>query len=815
MFSDLYRDLRLALRGLRRRPGFAAAFVATLALGIGANTAIFTVVRAVLLRPLPFAGSDRLVAVHSVEPGSDRQPFSIADFLDLRSGARSFEFLAAWGGWSANLTGVDEPVALKAQWTSAGFFASLGVKAALGRTPSAEEEQPGAGRVALLGDGLWRSRFGADPQVLGRVLTLNGEPYTVIGVLPRTFPFFATGAELVSPLSLEADPRRARRASGFLRVVGRLRPGIPAATAMAELNPIVARLRAAYPDTNAGKQGVRLEPLADLVVGSSRRTLLVLQGAVALVLLIACTNLANLLLARTAARRPELALRAALGARRRDLVRQLLVETGALAILGGALGLLVALAGVRGLLALGPAPPRASEIGMDLSVLLFTLGLSLAAGLGLGLAPALQGGGWGLADRLRGMGRGSIDGGGRGRRRLRARAVLVAAEVGLSLVLLVGAGLLLRTLHRIQATDPGFRPDHLLTVQLSLPKNRYATPEAIARFADQATARLSTLPGVASVSAASINPLTQWRASIEFTIVGRADIDRAKAPSANYRAIAPGHFRTLGVPLLSGRDVDARDLAESAPVVLISQTLARRHFPDRSPIGERIEIDDRPWRTVEIVGVVGDVKYTGLDAEPTADVYVPYAQTPPDVSVWLANIFCLAVRTQGAPDRLIPAVQREIRALDRDVATSAARPMEDAFVTSLAERRFHTLLLEIFGAAALALALAGIYALTAFGVVERTREIGVRLSLGSTRGRILALIARQALLPVAIGLAGGVAAALALARLMSGLLVGVPPNDPLTLCAAAVLLALAALTASLLPALRATRIDPVRALRAE
>ncbi len=816
MLSDLGRDLRLALRGLRRRPGFAAAFVATLALGIGANTAIFTVVRAVLLRPLPFAGAGRLVTVSSVEPGNDRQPFSIADFLDLRSGASSFEFLAAWGGWTANLTGVDEPVALKAQWTSARFFASLSVRAALGRTPSAEEERPGAARVALLGDGLWRSRFGADPQVLGRVLTLNGEPYTVIGVLPPSFPFFASGAELVSPLSLEADPRRARRASGFLRVLGRLRPGVGMAEARAELDPIVARLRAAYPDTNAGKQGVHLEPLAELVVGDSRRTLLVLQAAVALVLLIACTNLANLLLARTAARRPELALRAALGARRRDLLRQLLVETGTLAIVGGALGLLVALAGIRGLLALGPAPPRASEIGIDLPVLLFTLGVSVAAGLGLGLAPALQGSGWGLADSLRTMGRATDGGGGAGgRSRVRARMVLVAAEVGLSLVLLVGAGLLLRTLHRLRTTDPGFRPDHLLTVQLSLPKNRYATPEAIARFADRATARLSGLPGVTSVSAASINPLTQWRASIAFTIVGRADIDREKAPSANYRAIAPGHFRTLGVPLLSGRDVDAHDLAESPPVALISKTLAQRHFPDRSPLGERLEIDDQPWRTVEIVGVVGDVKYTGLDSEPTADVYVPYAQTPPDVSVWLANIFCLAVRTKGAPDLLIPAVQREIRALDRDVATSAARPMEDAFVTSLAERRFHTILLEIFGAAALALALAGIYALTAFRVIERTREIGVRLSLGSTRGRILALIARQALWPVALGLAGGLAAALALGRLLSGLLVGVPPNDPLTLCAAAALLGLTALAASLLPALRATRIDPIRALRAQ
>ncbi len=701
MLSGLLRDLRLALRQIRRRPGFAAAFVAMLGVGIGANTAIFTVVTAVLLRPLPFAEPQRLVAVYSVEPGTDRQPFSIADFLDLRSGTRSFDFLVAWGGWSANLTGIEEPVALKAQWTSSGFFSSLGVHAALGRTPSAQEERPGAPRVALLGDGLWRSRFGGDPGVLGRALVLNGEPYTVIGVLPPTFPFFATGAELVSPLSLETDPRRARRASGFLRVLGRLRRGTTLEAASAELNPIVARLRAAYPDTNAGKQGVRTEPLAELVVGGYRRMLVVLQIAVALVLLIACTNLANLLMARTAGRRPELALRAALGARRRDLLRQLLAETGVLALSGGALGLLVALAGIRGLLALGPAPPRASEIGVDVPVLLFTLGLSAAAGLGLGLAPALQGSRWGLADGLRGLGRGMTE----GRRRVRARAVLVAAEVGLSLVLLVGAGLLLRTLHRLRAIHPGFQPDHLLSVQLSLPKSRYGDPESIARYADQVTARLAALPGVAEVSAASLNPLTQWRASIAFTIEGRADLEREKAPSANYRAIAPGYFRTLRIPILAGRDVDAHDDGDSTPVALISQTLALRHFPDVSPIGARLEIDDRPWRTVQIVGVVGDVKHTGLDAEPTADVYIPYAQTPSDVSVWLANIFCVAVRTRGEPELLIPAVQREIRALDRDVATSAARPMEDAFVDSLAQRRFHTLLLELFGATALALAL--------------------------------------------------------------------------------------------------------------
>ncbi len=813
MIPSLLRDLRLAFRSIGRRPGFAAAVVGTLALGIGANTAIFTVVRAVLLRQLPFAHADRLVAIHVLEPGSDRQPFAIADFLDLRAGARSLDALLAYGAWSANLTGVDEPVTLPAQWVSRDFFRVLGVHAALGRTPLTEEERPGAAHVVLLGDGLWRSRFGGDPTILGRVLILSGEPYTVIGVLPAEFPFLSSTAQLVSPLVLESDPRRARRSSAFLRVLGRLKPGISPEAATRDLDTLVAGLRAAYPDTNAGRSGVRLQPLAELVVGNYRRMLLVLQVAVGLVLLIACTNLANLLLARVAGRRPELALRAALGARRRDLLRQLLAETGVLALLGGAFGLLVAFVGVGALLAMGPARmPRASEIGIDLPILAFNLGLSIVAGLGLGLAPALQGSGRGLAEGLSGVGRGNTG----GRHGTHVRGVLVAAEVGLSLVLLVGAGLLLRTLQRLQTTHPGFRADHLLSVQLSLPKGRFSTPDAIARFAEQVTGRLATLPGVAEVSAASLNPLTQWRANISFLIEGRPDQERQKAPLANYRAVAPGYFKTLEVPLLEGRDVGPHDTADSVPVVLISETLARRHFPGSSPVGARLQIDDRdPWRTVEVVGVVGDVKFTGLDAAGTADVYIPYAQTPPEVSVWLANIFCLALRTRGEPSLLVPAVRREIRALDADVAASAVRPMEEALDASLADRRFNTVLLELFGAVALALALAGIYAVTAFSVVERTREIGVRLSLGSTRGRILGLIARQSLRPVAAGLVCGAAAALALGRLLSGFLYGVAANDAATLLGAAIVLGLAAGAASIVPALRATRIDPVRALRAE
>ncbi len=665
----------------------------------------------------------------------------------------------------------------------------------------------------MLGDALWRTRFGADPSVLGRVLRLNGEPYEIIGVLPPGFLFLTAGAELVSPLVIESDPRRARRGAGFMRLIARLRPGTTSREATQDLDAIVARLREAYPDTNAGRSGVRLEPLAELVVGNYRRMLLVLQAAVALVLLIACTNLANLLLARMAGRRPELSIRAALGARRRDLALQLLVETGVLAVLGGILGLGLAHGGVRLLLALGPARlPRAAEVGIDLPVLAFGLLLSVIAGLAIGLAPALQGSGRGLAEGVGGVGRGNTGGPGRSR----ARAILVAAEVGLSLVLLVGAGLLIRTLQRLQETHPGFRADYLLAVQLSLPKSRYDTPAAIARYADEVSSRLSSLPGVTAASAASLNPLTRWRANISFLIEGGRDQDPRKAPLANFRAVAPGYFRTLEIPLLEGRDVEPRDTAESVPVALVSRTFAQRHLSAMNPLGTRLQIDDRePRRTVEIVGVVGDVKFTGLDAEGGADIYVPYTQTTKETSVWLANIFCVAVRTRGEPALLAPMVRRELRAIDPDVAATALRPMEEAIDASLADRRFQTVLLQLFGGAALLLALAGIYAVTAFSVVERTREIGVRLSLGSTRGRILTLIARQSLVPVAVGLAAGAAAALALGRLISGLLYGVAANDASTLVAAAAALALFAAAACVVPALRATRIDPVRALRSD
>ncbi|MEO8505350.1 MAG: ABC transporter permease [Acidobacteriota bacterium] len=807
------RELPTALRGLRRRPGFSAAVVLTLALGIGTNTGIFTLVHAVLLRPLPFTEPDRLLTIASREPGSDRQPFSILDLDDLRRGTDDFEALAAWAGWSANLTAVDEPTRIQAQWATAGFFRLLGARAALGRTPLPEEEQPGAPRVVLLSDSLWRGRFGADPSILGRVLTLNGQPFSVVGVLPPEFVFFTPGAELVAPLVVEDDARRAKRGAAFLRPIGRLRAHREIAAVTAALDTVVARLRTAFPDTNSAKAGVKLTPLTELVVGDYRRTLLMLQAAVAMVLLIACTNIASLLLTRALRRRAEFAVRSALGAARRDLARQLAVETLVLSIFGGVLGVLAAFAGVKALLAFGPGQlPRANEISVDGTVLAFSAIVSVAVGLALGVLPALQ---FATAAPAEGLRAGNRSGS-RDRRGQRSRAWLIGAEVALSLVLLVGAGLLIRSLQRLRGTDPGFRADHLLTAQLSLPKNRYSSPATITQFGDRLMERVKALPGVTHVAVASVNPLTQWRANVSFTMEGGVAAARKDAPIANYRAVAPGYFATLGTPLLAGRDLSASDRADSLAVAVISSNLAERYFIGSSPLGKRIAIDDTdPWRTLEIVGVVGDVKHAGLDADGTADVYVPYAQTPQDVAIWLANLFCIAVRTEGDPHLLAPALRREVLALDRDVAPSAIRTMDEAVASSLSVRSFDALLLELFGGTALLLALLGIYAVTAFAVAEHHREIGVRMSLGADRGTILRWVIGRSMTPVVAGLLAGGVAALLLGRLIATLLFGVTAHDVTTFMAAAALLGLAGLLASALPALRATQVDPMRALSAD
>jgi putative ABC transport system permease protein len=811
--DELRRDLVHAARSWRHRPAFALAAVLTLALGIGANASVFGLVRAVLLRPLPFTEPERLVTLSSSGPGRVRQPFSAPDFLDLQRQNRTLLGMAGYGAWGANLTGRGDAERLQGMWGTAGFLRLLGVPPALGRGPLPEEERAGGEKVVVLTHGLWQRRFGADPAVLGTPVHLSGEAYTVIGVLPPAFALPGREAELVVPLALEGDARREVRLSGFLRAVARLGPGVTPGQAQAELTAIAARLAAEHPETNAARTGVGVTSLHEDVVGNVRPMLLVAQGAVALVLLVACANLASLLLARAAARRREMAVRAALGAGRGRLVRQLLTESLLLSVAGGALGLVVALAAIQAFLAFGPVElPRARTVRLDAGALAFTAALSVLAGLVFGLAPALQGSRGDPQRGLAGGGRGEAG----GPARARLRRALVLGQVAVSLVLLAGAGLLLKSLKRLQAVDPGYRTEGLLTLRVSLPRARYGTREALAAYHDRLAPRLRAIPGVAAAAAASVAPLTPWRATINLTVEGRPAPPPENVPLANYRAVDEQYFAAMQVPLLRGRPFADTDAAGAAPVAVVNRTLADRYWPDGDALGARLRIDDdQRGRVVEVVGVAGDVKHYGLDDPPSLDVYVPYVQAPQSVAVWLANSTSWVLRARVEPRSLAAAVKREVQAVDAEVAASAARSMEDALADTVAPRRFNVLLLEAFALAALLLAAGGIYGVTAFLAAQRTREIGVRIALGARPREILSLVLGQGLAPVAGGLAAGLALSMGLSRLVEGLLFGVAARDPATFALAPALLAAAAAAASAVPALRAARLDPVRALRLE
>ena len=806
-------DLRSILRGLRARPGFSLVVVTTVALGIGANTALFSLVSGILLRPLPYRDPGEIVTFFSSGPSAARDPFSIPDYLDLGERTRTLAGIGAWSRWGANLTGEGEPELLQGVYTAPGTLALLGVEPVLGRLPLAEEERSGGDRVVLLGHRLWKRRFAAEPAVLGRVLTLNAERFTIVGVLPPDFILPGRDVDVVVPLLLDADGRRAARAAGFLRPLGRLEPGVSLTQADADLDRIAEELQRQYPETNATKTGVTVAPLHEEIVGRVRPMILALQGAVALVLAIGCANLANLLLSRAGERRQELAIRSALGASRPRLARLLVGETVLLCVLGGALGLLVARAGMDVLLAMGPGDlPRRAQVEMNAPVALFALGLSLLTGLLCGLLPALRATRDEAQPALKEGGRAATDETGRVTRRW-----LVSLEVGLALVLLTGASLLVQSFVRLGRVDPGFEPASLLTARLSLPRARYADPMALGVFHDRLALQLEDLPGVRSVAAASVIPLHEWRATIEFTVVGRPPARPDETPIANYRMVSPRFFSTLGIPLRRGRSFTDADTAGSAPVAVVNETLARRFLSDQDPVGAFLVIDDsgRPPRKVEVVGVVGDVKHYGLDDPPSLDVYVPMRQIPQAVAVWLANNMSFVVRTEGDPLALAGALRKEVRAADPQVPASAVRSMEQALHASLGPRRFNLFLIQLFAVAALLLAALGTYAVTAQAVASRTRELGVRIALGAGRGQILALVFEQGTKPVAVGLLLGVLAAVASLRLASGLLFGVSSSDPATLLGVVVLLATVALAAIYAPARRATRVDPIVALRSE
>ncbi|HXW06941.1 MAG TPA: ABC transporter permease [Vicinamibacterales bacterium] len=796
-------DLRQALRPLRREPAFAAGVIAVLALAIGANTAIFTLVNASLLRPLPLREPDRLVTFTIVRPGTDRHPLSLPDVEDFRQSSRTLDGLASFFGWSANLTGSGEAERVSAMRVSADFFEVTGAEVALGRRIQPDDERQA---VALLGHGLWQRRFGGAADAVGASMLVNGEAFTIVGVLRPDFIPFLREADLVVPFSPSTDVRRANRAQAFLRVVARLKPGATVAQAADDLAAVGRRLRDEYPDSHGSDTSIRVVALHEDVSGRSAPMLWTLLVAVGLVLLVACANVANLFLVRGVARRRELALRAALGASRFRIVVHLLMEATALGMVAGALGLLAAGGLVQAVLAIGPADlPRAAEVRVDMRAGLFTLLASLGASLLVGIAPALQAGRRDLRATLQEGDRGSTVAGGR------IRSLLVFAEVALSTSLLLTAGLLARSLQHVQAVDPGFRPSQTLTVRLSLPRARYSGGAAIDTFYNQLQPRIAALPGVRAVAAANVVPMNGYLATTAFFVDGVMVKD---APEAHYRMVSPDYFRAMGIPVRNGRAFTAADRHDSAPVAIINETLARHYFAGGA-IGRRMRLDDGQTvpREVEVVGVVGDVRHFGLEKEAVIEVYVPIPQVPDPTTIWLANNMYWVVQTDGAPLAAANLVRREIAAVDPDVPASYVRSMDQWMGATLAPRRFYLQLVAAFAAAALLLAAVGVYAVSAAAVASRTREIGIRAALGASRRHAVGLVLRSSVAPLLAGLVAGAVIGIGSGEAVSGALFGVTPGDPVSLAVGLATLTSAVLLAHVVPALRAVRVDPVVALR--
>ncbi|HEY3169466.1 MAG TPA: ABC transporter permease [Thermoanaerobaculia bacterium] len=805
----LLQDMRYGLRILRRSPGFTAVAVVTLALGIGANTAILSVVNAILLRPLGYADPDRLVVM--LHKG--RNPVAPANFLDWRAQSRSFESMGAAEVWSANLTSGGTPEKLSALRMTPEILPTLGVQPLMGRFFLLSEDEAGRDHVVLLAHGLWKRRFGGDPNVIGKPITLNGEPYAVIGVMPPGFifaPFWSTGSEMWAPLDLRA--RAASRESSSLRVFARLKKDVQLAAARQEMAAITATLEREFPGTN---RDVQVIPLQEKVVGGVRPALLVLLGAVGLVLLIACTNVANMLLARSSARQKEIALRAALGASRGRTIRQLLTESLVLALAGGIAGVALGAWSLRILVALAPPFfPRLSDIRLDPRVLVATFLLSLLTGVAFGLVPALQASSVHLQDALKDVGAA-----GSGREARTMRWIFVAAEVALAIVLLVGAGLMVRSFVALRKIDPGFDPRGVVTMEVSVAGTRQAEIGRRPVLYKEILERFAAVPGVRAAGAINHIPIAGDIWGWPYVIEGRPIPRPGESPVAAYRAVMPGYFRTMRLPILRGRDVAPTDTLGASGVVLVNEFLARRVWPGQDPIGKRIALDgpdDNPsWLTV--IGVVKNAVQSNWSTDPDDEVYLSLLQrralieSPHPQEAYVTFV----ARTDGDPATLVPSLRAAVWGIDRTLPISEVRTMQEIVFHANGRARFQTLLLAAFAAVAALLSAVGIYGVMSYAVSKRTREIGVRMALGADPGDVLRLVVGQGMAVAVAGAGAGLLAALLLTRLISTLLYGVKATDPMTYAGVAALLLAIALLASYLPARRAAHIDPMRALRAE
>ncbi len=806
VMSTSWNDLRHAVRQLRARPTSTALMVLTLALGIGATTATFSVVNPILFQALPYPHPDRIVAV--AERGKDGEDLGTgyATFLDVQSMTTSFDALAVTTLWLPTLQRDGEPERLDGQHVTGQFFSVLGVRPALGRDFSADENVRGNHRVIILSHGLWQRRFNGDPAIIGTSTTLDGIPYVIVGVMPQGFEnLVSPGAQLWSPLGYDLSLPWACRTCHHLREYGRLKPGVSPATARRELDVIAARLAAQYPTEYAGS-GMLLTPLQELLTGDIRPALLAVLGAVGFVLLIACANVSSLLLGRAIQREEEFAIRIALGARRGRVVRQLLTESVLLGVIGGLAGIALAWLGVRGLTALAPANlPRLHYIGIDGQVLGFTLVVSLVTGVLFGLVPAIA---TARPERFAGLAAGARHTSNRGRRT--ARAVLVGGEIALAVMLLVGAGLLMRSLDHLLAVDPGFVTDHLLTMEVQTTGAHYAEDAPTWAFWDQSLQAVQAVPGVELAAWTSQLPLggnhDRWGVQIE----GRPLANPEEAPSADRFSVTADYLRTMAIPLRRGRAFTSADDSAGPPVVLINETLATLGWNGEDPIGRRVQIGgpDRPWRTV--VGIVGDVHHTGLDEVQAPQLYLPESQ-----GNFADSYMALAVRTRGDPAALAPAIRQAIRSVDPTQPILHVAPMDAVLASTATQRRFTFVLFQAFAVVALILAAAGIYGVLTGAVTERTREIGIRSALGASRGGLLSLVMGQGLRLTLAGMAAGTAGAMILTRFLRSMLFGVGTHDPLTFAGVLLVLLAVAVVACLAPALRATQVSPLEALKSE
>jgi putative ABC transport system permease protein len=812
LIEDLWGDLRYGVRMMRKAPAFTTIAVVTLTLGIGANAAIFSIVNAVLLRPLPYKDPQRLVMVFAPDGHYQDVPLGSAGFLELRNQNQSFQGVAAFFMHSVNLTGRGEPEFLGGTLASSNLFTLLGIEPRYGRTFLQDEERPGNNRVVIISHRLWQRRFGSDQKIIGQSISLNDEPHTIVGVMPPGFQFprkgdlwsawFASEIDIYVPLALTPE-QISNRKTLPIAVIARLKPQFSIEQARAEMNGFAARLQERYPSSD-GNRSIRLVTLQQSVVERARFALLVLLGAVGFVLLIACTNVANLLLVRAAARQKEIAIRAALGAGRRRVIRQLLTESMLLAVLSGSLALLLAYCGVVLLKTIIPEYlPRADEIGVDVWVFGFTLLISMLTGILFGAVPAFQASKLRLTDSLKEGNRVSGEGS-----HNRLRNLLVVSEVALALVLLVGAGLILRSFIRLMNIDPGLNPHNALTVDITLPATKYDHTQQAAFF-HHVLARLRSIPGIQAAGAVYPLPLSTMEESMGFDIEGQPPSTHGEDHSAGPRGVGPDYFKAQGIPLLKGRDFRETDGIGSPPVVVINEVMARRYWPNQDPVARRIIF---PYRgrpvSWEIIGVVGSVRHMSLDVDLRPEIYVPYAQYP-------LAFMTLVIRTDSDPLKFVESVRKQIQAVDKDQPISNINTMDALLARTVSQPRFNLILLAIFATLALLLAAVGIYGVMSYIVTQRTHEIGVRMALGAQTRDVIKLVVSQCLALILTGVAIGLLAAFGLTRLIKNLLFGIGATDPLTFSLIAIILIGVALLACYLPARRATKVDPIVALRQE